>query len=644
MTPSVISPVEHAYLQAFRAAIKPDRELKVSDWADEYRILSTRSSPEPGKWRTDRTPYLREVMDALSPSSPWEIVVLMAGSQIGKTEAGNNWIGFNIHTAPGPMLAVQPTVEMAKRNSKQRIGPLIEDCPVLKPLVMNSKDHRGGGNNLLAKEFPGGILVMTGANSSKGLRSMAARYLFLDEVDGYPGDVEGEGDPCDLAITRTVNFPRRKIFVTSTPVVSGRSRIERFYEQSDQCQYWVPCPRCGGRQTLRFEALHWPKGKPERVVYPCEHCGWEIRDSAKKSMLEHGEWRPSARGDGITRGFHLSSLYSPAGWLSWAQIAAKHDKARDDREKMQVFFNTILGRPWVEIGETPDHERLYERRESYAIGKVPLGGLLLTAGVDVQLKRIEVEIVAWGRRKQSWSVDYRVFEGDTQQPEIWRKVGELLDEDFETDYGNPMRITKLAVDSGFNTTAVYDFVHKMQASRVMAIKGNSHTAALIGAPSPIEVGPQGKRIKYGIRLWPLNSSIAKEELYRWLRSPMPNLEAGEEWPVGYCHFPQYGMEYFEQLTAEHLITRTVNGKRQNKWEKRRERNEALDCRLYARAAAASLRFETWNEKRWDDLETALIPAESSSPEPPRSAMKSARPVASPPPVFRAMRAAESFLE
>jgi hypothetical protein len=377
-------------------------------------------------------------------------------------------------------------------------GPLIEDCPVLRPLVMNPQDKRGGGNNLLAKEFPGGILAMTGANSSKGLRSMAARYVFLDEVDGYPGDVEGEGDPCDLAITRTVNFPRRKIFVTSTPVISGRSRIERFYEQSDQCQYFEPCPQCGGMQVLRFEALRWPKNKPHEAVYPCEHCSSEIQDSAKNWILPRGEWRPQANGDGLSRGYHLSSLYSPPGWLSWAQVASKYEKAYGDREKLQVFWNTVLGRPWAEIAETPDHERLYERREHYQIGKVPVGGLLLTAGADVQLKRIEVEIVAWGRRKQSWSVDYRVLEGDTQQPEVWRELAETLDEDFLTEYGAPVRITKLAVDSGFNTTPVYDFVRKMQASRVMAIKGDSRTSALIGAPSMIEVGPQvGARSSIG---------------------------------------------------------------------------------------------------------------------------------------------------
>ena len=635
-----------AFLRAFQKAIKPDPQISVSDWADEHRVLSIRNSPEPGHWRTSRTPYLRDVMDALSPTSRWEKVVLMAGSQIGKTETANNWLGYNMHIAPGPMLLVQPTVEMARRNSKQRIGPLIEDCDVLRELVERETFHRRGGNSQMNKEFPGGLLVMTGANSSKGLRSMAVRYLALDEVDGYPGDVDGEGDPCDLAITRTVNFPRRKIFITSTPVISGTSRIERFYESSDQCQYFVPCPDCMEMQVLVFEQLKWPKGQPGKAVYVCPHCNAELIDAQKEFMLPRGQWREQALGDGITRGYHLSSLYSPHGWLSWAQIAAKHAAAVSDPAKLQVFWNTVLGKPWMEIGEAPDHERLYERREDYLMGLVPAGGLVLTAGVDVQMKRVEIEIVAWGRRKESWSIDYRVYEGDTQQPEVWRQVAEMMDEDFPHELGAKMRIQRMAVDSGFNTTAVYDFVRKLHPARAMAVKGDSHTSALIGAPSPVEVGPLGKRVKYGLRLWPVNSSIAKEELYRWLRHPMPNLEAGEPWPTGYCHFPQYSMEFFEQLTAEHLVVHAKGGNRKAVWEKRRPRNEALDCRIYARAAAASLRIEAWPERKWLDLEAGLtieraptaVPKSVVKPEPFQG--RAATGV----PKFQAFHAKESFLE
>lgn len=595
------------FRQAARNAARPDPNLLVSEWADKYRSLTLRSSPEPGPWRTRRVPYLKAIMDDLSPSSRVRTVVFMAGAQIGKTECGNNWIGFNIHLAPGPMMCVMPTVDMAKRNSKQRIAPLIEDSSVLRNLVKEARS-KDSGNTVLAKEFPNGILVMVGANSAKGLRSMSARYLFLDEVDGYPGDVDGEGEPCNLAIVRTTNFPRAKVLVTSTPVISGRSRIERFYQESDQRQYFMPCPHCDEFQVLNIAQLRWPKGRPHQAQYFCEACARPIENHHKEWMLPRGEWRPqNPDADPTVHGYHASSLLSPVGWLSWGRVAAQKEAAGNDPEKLQVFTNTVLGLPWAEEGEVPDAERLYERREAYQIGRVPKGALLLTCGVDVQLRRIECEIVGWGRNKESWSVDYRVFEGETNQPKVWAEVAALLDEDFRTDYGGPpMQIRRMAVDSGFNTTTVYDWVRKQPRTKVMAVKGESKVAGVVGLPNLVEIGPQGKRIRYGVRLWPVNTSIAKEELYRWLRGGIPDAARGEQWPTGYCHFPSYGKEYFEQICAEQLITRTVAGRRITKWELLRDRNEALDCRIYARAAAASLRFESWPDQRWEQMQSELM--------------------------------------
>jgi phage terminase large subunit GpA-like protein len=635
--------VESFLAQAMAKGLRPDPALKVSEWADKYRRLTTRSSPEPGAWRTSRTPYLKEPMDCLSPSSRVEVVVLMTGAQIGKTETGNNWIGFNIHQAPGPMVSVMPTTDMAQRNSKQRIAPLIEDCPALRSLVKESRS-RDSGNTVLAKGFPGGILVMVGANSAKGLRSTSARYLFLDEVDGYPGDVDGEGEPCDLAMARTTNYARRKILITSTPVISGRSRIERFFERTDQCHFYVPCPHCEGMQVLLFEHLRWPKGEPRKATYGCEHCGGTIENHHKNYMLPRGEWRAHAEGGGKWRGFHLSSLYSPVGWLSWGEVAEKFDNAEGDREKLQVFWNTVLGLPWADQGEVPEVDRLYERREDYPIGKVPQGGLVLTAGADVQLKRIEVEIVAWGRSKMSWSVDYRVLEGDTQQPEIWQRLAEMLDEDFPTVYGQSIRIQKLAVDTGFNTLAVYDFVRKMTPLRVMGVKGDSRSSALVNPPSLVEVGPSGRRLKLGVRLWPLNVSIGKEQLYRRLKASVPDIQSGEQWPVGFCHFPQYSKEYFEQLCAEQLVTRIHNNVKKTVWEKRRDRNEALDARIYAMAAAAALRLDVWTPEKWDDLQATLTIERKSEPASAVKPVATHRLSSSPMPEFKSFKAKTDFSE
>ena len=594
---------EEIYGAAAAAGARPDPLLTISQWADRYRWLSQRASAEHGRWRTERTPYLREIMDCLSPMSLIERTVFMKGAQIGGTECGNNWMGYIIHQAPGPMMAVQPTVEMAKRNSKQRIDPLIEESEVLRKLVRDPRS-RDSGNTVLSKDFPGGVLVMTGANSAVGLRSMAARYLFLDEVDAYPGDVEGEGDPITLAMARTRTFARRKVFLVSTPKITGMSRIESAYEESDQRKYWVPCPTCREFQILKFAQLRWPKGDPQSAVYICEHCGQEIRNHQKQSMLARGEWRAGAKGDGRTAGFHISSLYSPVGWFSWGDAAKQFEQAQKNPALLQVFVNTVLGETWTLLGEAPEWQKLYDRREEYKVGLVPRGGLFLTAGADVQKDRIEVEIAAWGRGKESWSVDYRVFEGDTSRAAVWEKLTGLLNESFTTESGLELPIMQLAVDSGFATIEVYQWARR-QGGRVLVIKGDSRTPSLIGSASPVEVGPMGAKLKRGVRVWPVNSGMAKEELYRWLRQDRPTDEdvaKGIPFPSGYCHFPRYSEEYFKQITAEQLVTKIVKGYRRHEWQKMRERNEALDCRVYARAAAGRVGIDRFQEKHWGDLE------------------------------------------
>ncbi len=627
---------------ALHGGLKPDPALSVSEWADRHRVLSQRASSEPGRWRTGRTPYLKEIMDCLSPVSPVSRVVFMKGSQVGGTECGNNWIGYVIHQAPGPMLAVAPTVELAKRNSKQRIEPLTEESAALRELVKPARS-RDSGNTILSKEFPGGVLVMTGANSAVGLRSMPARYLFLDEVDGYPGDVEGEGDPILLAERRASTFQRRKVFLVSTPKTKGLSRIEREFEASDQRYYFVPCPECGEYQALKFEGLTWPEGKPEEARYACEHCGSLIDESAKTGMLEAGEWRPSApevepdadivKGRGRTAGFHLSSLYSPVGWLSWADAAAMSEAAKKNPDLMKGFVTTVLGEPYQEAHEAPEWHGLYERRETYRIGIVPVGGLFLTAGVDVQKDRIEVEVVAWGRNKESWSVDYLVLDGDTARPEVWDRLDGVLARDWPRHGGGTLPIRVLCVDSGYATQDVYAWARRhpqaswgpagaaaRQPRTAVAVKGRERDVALLLGVSKADAG--GKR--RGLRVWSVGTTVAKVELYRWLKLEKPTdeaLEDGAGYPPGTCHFPQYGEDYFKQLTAERRVIRIHKGFPRASWEKDpARRNEALDCRVYARAGAAIYGIDRFQERQWKRLEEALggvvgdAPRNTASPQ------------------------------
>ena len=614
--------------RAWREGLVPDPLLSVSEWSDRHRMLSSKASSEPGRWRTSRTPYLKEIMDCLSPTSPVERVVFMKAAQLGATEMGSNWIGYVIHHAPGPMMAVWPTVEMAKRNSKQRIDPLIEESPILKELIAPARS-RDSGNTILAKEYRGGVLVMTGANSAVGLRSMPVRYLFLDEVDGYPLDVDGEGNAVALAEARTRTFARRKIFIVSTPTIAGVSTIEREYEASDQRRFFVPCPHCGHRQWLRFEQLRWERGEngtfPETAAYVCESCEVPIPEHHKTWMLEHGEWRAmvekSVEGSNKTAGFHLSSLYSPIGWRSWRDIAMAWERAISKESgssaEIKTFKNTELGETWVEEGEAPDWQRLLERREDYRIGAVPFGGLLLTAGADVQKDRIEVSVWAFGRGKESWLVEHRVLMGDTARNEVWQSLAAVMRETWTHETGCQLPLARLALDTGFATQEAYAFVRQVRDSRLMAVKGVARGAALVGTPTAVDATTSGKKLRRGIKVFSVAGGIAKLEFYNNLRKSPEVAEDGVtvRYPAGFVHLPKVDAEYLQQLCAEQLVTRRDrNGFAIREWQKMRERNEALDCYVYARAAAAASGLDRFEDRHWRELEKQLGMVTSDPPE------------------------------
>jgi len=617
-------------LRSWRRGMRPDPDLTVSEWADQHRKLSSRASAEPGQYRTARTPYLREIMDALSPRDPAQRISFMKAAQVGATEAGNNWIGFVIHHAPGPMLAVLPTVEMAKRSSRGRIDPLIEDSPALKERVQPARS-RDAGNSMLSKEFPGGILVLTGANSATGLRSMPARYIFLDEVDAYPASADEEGDPVTLAEARTTTFShRRKVFMVSTPTIRGLSRIEREFEASDQRRYFVPCPLCGHMQWLQFERLRWAKGRPDTAAYHCEGCEQPIAEHHKTQMLERGEWRATAvSADPQSIGFHLSALYSPLGWKSWAQIARDWLAAQGSEEMLRAARNTLLGETWVESGDAPEWQRLAERREGYAGAQIPEGGLFLTAGVDVQKDRIEVDVWAWGRGLESWLVDHIVIPGGPDDPHCWDKLTALLGQTWAHENGAVMPIAKLAIDTGYESAAVYAWARQQGTAQVAPVKGleGFNRATPVSGPTFVDATVNGKRLKRGARLWSVATATFKAETYRHLRLEQPSdedREAGTTTPPGTIHLPDWiDTEWLKQLVAEQLVTeRNKRGYSRQEWQKMRERNEALDTRVYARAAAWILGADRFDERMWRQLEkqagveTATVAASNTEPDAP----------------------------
>ena len=569
-------------VKGFYDGLKPVEQITVSEWSDKYRFLSQITSAEAGRYRTNRTPYLRKIMDCLSALEPYKKIVLMKGSQIGASEAGCNFIGYCMHVAPAPTLMVQPTDTMIARLSKTRIDPLISACPELASRVATPKS-RDGKNTINMKSFPGGVLVLTGANSGAGLRSMPARNLILDEVDGYPQDVDDEGSPIDLAIARTRTFPNRKIFINSTPTISGLSAIEREFLETDQNYYHVPCPHCGEFQQLVFEQLKWDKGKPETARYCCVHCGTLIEERHKTQMLQNGQWvaaYPEKTNEEVI-GFHLSSLYSPYGWQSWTDIAAQFLEAKDKPVRLKVFVNTVLGEAWAERGEAPEYKNLHNRREGYSLNSVPDDVCFLTAGVDVQKDRLELEIVGWCKDKRSYSVDYRVINGDTAMVEVWDKLAEVVDERW-TCGNRDLPLRMMAVDSGYNTSHVYSFCRRFSADRVVPIKGKDNLGMVFSSPQRVDVTRSGKKVgKVG--LYNVGVSFLKSELYSWLRLEKDGNGVA---PACYCHFPQYDEHYFRGLTAEEHVKKVVRGYPRYEWQKKYDRNEPLDCRLYARAAAS----------------------------------------------------------
>ena len=582
------------YRGALAEGIRPEPQLTVSEWAEQYRYLPKVASAEPGKWRNSRTPYLREIMDCLSPSSPVVDIWFMKGGQIGGTEAGNNWLGYIIDKAPGPMMFVQPTVEMAKRLSKQRLQPMIDETPALKGKVRDSRS-KDSGNTLLAKEFPGGMMILTGANSAAGLRSMPARYLFLDEVDAYPGDVENEGDPIRLVEVRTSTFARKKRLKVSTPTDEATSRIAAGYEESDKRRYYVPCPFCQAMQPITWQAIIFERDEHYRLKGPprlkCRECGELIEERYKTWMLENGQWIAEAPGRGKAAGFHLSALYSPIGWKSWTECVEEFLEAKKKRDKMllKTWTNTVLAEVWSEQGVTIDDSSLLSRREKY-LAQVPVGGLVLTVGADIQADRIEAKVKAWGRDGESWLVEYVVLRGNPEtSTKVWTDLGLLLERGFEHESGVRLRILAACIDSGHATGQVYRFVKPREANRVFAIKGQG------GKGVPV-IRISERRNRAGVKLGLVGTDTCKSLIYS-------RLALTEDGP-GYMHFPQSAdAQYFEGLTAEKKVTKKNRGVLKEEWVKIRPRNEPLDCEIYAYAA-----LELLNIQDWDVLEQQITDA------------------------------------
>lgn len=565
----------------------PPKDFTVTEWAEKNRRLSSESSAEPGPWRTERTPYLREIMDAFSdPKIRHEVVV--AASQVGKSEVLNNCIGYVIDQDPGSMLFVHPTGVDAKEYSKLRIAPMIRDCPTLKKRVAPEKS-RDSANTILQKSYPGGILTLCGSTEAHSLASKPIRYVFGDERDRWAVSAGNEGDPWDLAMARQTTFYNAKAVEVSTPTIKGTSNIEKAYNKGTMERWKSKCPHCGEYHEIQWEQIRY-EYKEEKVAkaktytvksvwYICPGCGC-ISDeiTMKRQPAKWEADNPAALANG-TRSFWLNAFVSQ--WKSWNTIVLQYLEALGDTGKMQVVYNTCFGQLWENRGDIEDEDTILGRREEYG-AELPDGVLVLTAGVDTQDDRMEYEIVGHGHFGESWGIEKGVVFGRPDDEAVWRQLDELVfDRVLSFSDGIRLAVSMKFVDEGGHfTQEVRTQCQKRIGKKVFCVKG------MPGPDKPYTDAPKRQKIVVNQRIigycwqYQIGVDAGKQVIMDNLRVQTPGPR--------FCHFPRrddYGGAYFHGLLSEHLVYKS-NHKQPWQWEKipGHERNEPLDLRNYANAA------------------------------------------------------------
>lgn len=575
---------------------KPPEQITVKEWADKYRRLSPENSAEPGRWRTDRTPYLEEIMDAFTDPKIRRIAVA-ASSQVGKTEMEMNMLGYAIDIDPGPIMWVTPTQDNAEDFSKRRIAPMIRDTRPLKRKIEPSKS-RSRDNTVLKKKYPGGMLTMTGSNSPANLASTPCRYVFGDELDRWTKDAGGEGDPWALLEARTTTFFNHKMVQVSTPTIKGSSTIETAFLIGTQ-EYWsAECPHCGEYHFVKFDNIHFEHevrvvgGKKQfdikKINFCCPNCGClssekEIKKAPHKWIAQN----PDAYKNGI-RSFWINAFSSP--WMDWYKIVLRFLEADGDPEKLKTVFNTLLGELFEDRGELLTEDQMMNNREYYK-AELPDGVLCLTCGVDTQDNRLEYEVVGHGYFGEEWGIEKGIILGkpdEDDKPElesVWNRLDRVIDKEWSYDNEKKLKISLTFVDSGGHYTQdVYEQCAKRAGKRVFAVKGKGGEGIpYISPPSKVKIvkeDARGRKVVVGKAwLYIIGVDSGKEKIMSSLKVQEPGAR--------YYHFPKqeekgYDSEYFKGLLSEKMTYK--NGKWQ--WEKLpgHERNEPLDIRNYANAA------------------------------------------------------------
>lgn len=614
-----------AYRRGFAAGLRPENLGSVSDWAEQFRVLSGVGCPEPGPWRTSRVPYLRGPMDELSASSKTRRVVLVFGSQLGKTETGLNWLGQIIHWRPAPTLLVVPTLEMAKRLNRQRLEPFIRETPVIAERIPPPRS-RDSGNSAFLKLFPGGLFVLTGANSAASAQSMPAANLFADEVSSYPLELDDKGDPLENFESRTANFRNGKTLITSTPGEAEACRVTKEFEmRSDKRRFQVPCPACGQRQVLVWSQFKWTAADSE-VLYECGHCGERFEERHKARILPEGVWVPTAKGDGMTAGFHLPGWYAPLGWKSWGEIRDEFLRAQTDRILLKGWVNKRAAEPWRDDVENAfNADGLARRRQDtsagngYAVGSVPEGVLMITAGVDVQGgggsigERLVVTLWGWGRGEEGWHLGHFEIHGDPQQPEVWDQLDSISATAWERTDGMVLRLSMGGIDDGGHAPmAVRNFCRAR--TQWVPMKGSGQKGkSIIGKGTAVDVNRKNQSVQKtgGVLLYIVGTDASITHLQGRLRNENPG--------PGYLHLGEASSDQFlAELFPWKRKPRVVKGFTQYEWVlPQGAHDEAGDCTRMAYAALQLVARRYNRATMWDQIEGQLRagarPAPSAAP-------------------------------
>ena len=572
--------------------MKPPEKLTVSEWADKKRRLSAESSAETGSWRTSRTPYLKEPMDAFTDPKVRHIVVV-SSSQVGKSETINNMLGYIIDQDPGSILFVHPTTIDAKEYSKLRIAPMIRDCPSLKKKVADPKS-RDSANTILQKSYPGGILTMCGSTEAHALASKPIRYIFGDERDRWAESAGNEGDPWELATARQITFYNAKAVEVSTPTIKGASAIEAAYADGSMERWCSKCPHCGIYKEIIFDNIRFEYDeikvgneityKITKLFYACPECGGisseaEMKKAPAKWIAEN----PEAYELHGTRSFWLSSWISP--WASWESTIILFLKARGNSKKMQVVYNTRFGLLWENRGDIEDEDSVMARREDYGDVELPDGVLCLTCGVDTQDDRLEYEVVGYGHFGESWGIKKGIIMGRPDDDSVWEALDDVVDHIYKFKNGVGLPISTTFIDEGGHFTQdVRMRCRERQGKKMFPVKGRGGEGIpYTSPPKKQKIVIKGKTIGQCF-VFEIGVDAGKAAI-------MDNLKVQQPGPK-YCHFPKrddYGSQYFRGLLSETCVYKA--GKRSPyQWVKipGHERNEPLDIRNYANAALKAL--------------------------------------------------------